>query len=228
MQYTEIENVRPTLTLVWHDLERALPLIEQNSGSIRVDSSTGTTDVVPQGRGQWQVMPTGPQKPFGLRTDQILGYLRGLRDVSRVYYQPRIGSTITILWDRTRPSRIAPTYVPPAPTRSAAPPSRPAVPPYRPSVPVYVPPSRAKQAPFKGPTFPETPVTRRTSTTQPSRQCEVENLFINHQRVVFLPISQHLRNLDWNQRHIQQLLGPGNCQNSQPVDLRYPNLPMKL
>jgi hypothetical protein len=114
MQYTEIEQLRPTLALVWHDLGRNLPLIELNRGNIRVDSATGSTEIVPLGRGMWQVTSTGLPRPVELRNPELLDYLQNLRNVSRVYYHPRPGSTITILWDRGRPTKMTPTVLPPS------------------------------------------------------------------------------------------------------------------
>lgn len=169
MQYTEIENIRPTLPLAWHDLSRALPILASSRGVIRVDGSNGVTEAEALGPNRWQIIPPAPEKPFESRNDQVVAYLQKIPNIGRIYYKPNwSSSTITLLWDRRRPSSMTPTYVPPQPSRPAITkltpqPSRPAAPTYTPtstsmrtftpSKPAYAPSKPAAYAPSR-PTTP--------------------------------------------------------------------------
>jgi hypothetical protein len=153
MQYTEIENIRPTLSLVWHDLGRALPVIAASRGIIRVDGSTGATEVEALGPNRWRIEPAFPEKPFETPTNQVVTYLQKIPNISRVYYKPtRTSSSITILWDRRRPTTLTPTILPTQPPRAAPAPAY--IPPQptrpvaqgRPAAPAYIPPQPSQPA----------------------------------------------------------------------------------
>jgi hypothetical protein len=105
MQYTEVDRIQPSLTLAFHYLERRLPEIEYNKGSIHI---TGGHPQLGQkvytfrakGPGIWVLEDYTNPRTFS--RNELITFIRSIPNIIWMYFSSAKRNEIEILWDTRR------------------------------------------------------------------------------------------------------------------------------
>lgn len=105
MQYIEVDRIQPSLSLAFHYLERRLPEIEYNKGSIHITGSHAQLGQKvytfrAKGPGVWVLEDY--ENPRTFNRNELIAFIRSIPNIIWMYFSSAKRNEIEILWDTRR------------------------------------------------------------------------------------------------------------------------------
>ena len=99
MEYSEINRIQPSLNLAFYYLDRRLPEIIHHKGFIRIIANGQTYSIYPKNNGIWQVEVFGGPNISLNSNNELISYIKNLKNITWIYYSSSNIGEIHIIWN---------------------------------------------------------------------------------------------------------------------------------